>query len=74
MKAVLSFTLPEEATEYKQALNGGAWEAVVWELSQTIRGFLKYGHDNLKTVDDTLENLREKINDAMDEEGLRFSP
>jgi hypothetical protein len=74
MEAILKFSLPEEATEHKQAVNGAAWESVVWELDQTMRGFLKYGHDDLKTTEAVLENLREKIREEMIEEGLQFSP
>lgn len=73
MKAVLTFTLPEEAVEYRQALDGPAWESVVWGLDRFCRDALKYGHE-FKTAEGVLEKVREKIQSALDEEGLRFSP
>ncbi len=73
MNATLSFRLPEEAAEHLDALNGAAWQAVVWNLDQACRNWLKYGHE-IKTADAALEAVREKIRATMDEKGVRFSP
>jgi hypothetical protein len=73
MKATLSFSLPEEAAEHLNALQGGAWQSVVWNLDQAIRNWAKYGTE-LKSVDDALEQIRNKIREEMEQEGLQFSP
>jgi hypothetical protein len=42
MKAVLEFTLPDEETEFMEAVNGGMFKHVLWQLDQKLRGKLKY--------------------------------
>ena len=73
MKATLNFQLPEEAVEHRQALDGPAWESVVWALDRFCRDALKYGHE-IKSADGALEKVREKIQSEMDGGGLQFSP
>ena len=73
MEAILKFRLPEEAAEHLQALNGGKWAGVVWELDKSLRPGLKYGHD-WKTADEALEAIRTKLREEMAEECLSFSP
>jgi hypothetical protein len=43
MKAVLEFTLPDEETEFIEAVNGGMFKHVLWQLDQKLRSKLKYG-------------------------------
>jgi hypothetical protein len=43
MKAVLEFTLPDEETEFMEAVNGGMFKHVLWQLDQKLRSKLKYG-------------------------------
>lgn len=73
MKATLSFNLPEDAVEHRQALDGGGWESVVFSVDQFCRNALKYGHE-VKTADDVFENIREKLRSEMEDGGLQFSP
>ena len=42
MKAILEFNLPEEETEFMEAVNGGMFKHVLWKLDQDLRGKLKY--------------------------------
>lgn len=42
MKAVLEFTLPDEEVEFMEAVNGGMFKHVLWQLDQNLRGKLKY--------------------------------
>lgn len=42
MKATLEFTLPEEASEHEDAVNGSRWKALVFEYDQLLRSWLKY--------------------------------
>ena len=71
MEAILKFRLPEEAAEHLQALNGGKWAGVVWELDRALRSGLKYGHD-WKTANEALEAVRDGLAREMEEEGLGF--
>lgn len=43
MKAVLEFTLPDEEVEFMEAVNGGMFKHVLWQLDQNLRANLKYG-------------------------------
>ena len=73
MKAHLIFDLPEEAAEHLNALQGAAWQAVVWNLDQALRNWVKYGSE-LNTAEEALTQMREKIHAEMENEGLNFSP
>ena len=43
MKAILEFNLPEEEPEFMEAVNGGMFKHVLWQLDQNLRANLKYG-------------------------------
>ena len=45
MKAILEFKLPEEQDEFRVAVNGAAWQAVLQNLDQQMRGVVKHGDD-----------------------------
>lgn len=59
-RATLNFKLPEENSEYKEAVNGGAWKAIVYELSLVLRNKLKYGH-SYKSIDQALEDIKDVL-------------
>lgn len=42
MKAKLEFNLPDEQIEFDDAINGGKWKLVVWEINQFLRKEIKY--------------------------------
>lgn len=42
MKAKLTFNLPDEESEFQDAINGNAYKAVIWELDQFLRSQLKH--------------------------------
>lgn len=42
-KITLEFDAIEEAQEARNAINGGKWKALVWELDQKLRNTTKYG-------------------------------
>jgi hypothetical protein len=45
MKATLEFELPEEQEQFRVAVNGAAWQAVLQNLDQQMRGVVKHGDD-----------------------------
>lgn len=71
MKAILEFNLPEDHTEHRQAINGGLWESVLWELDQDLRSTVKWGDD--KTKAEYAEKIREKIYELMSDHNLSWS-
>ena len=42
MTATLTFKLPEEADEHRDAVNGSKWKLAMWDLDQLLRDKLKY--------------------------------
>lgn len=71
MKAILEFSLPEEANEHMQAVNGASWEAAMFDLDQHLRGIVKYGDDDAAA--DIAQKIRDKLHEIMGESGLVFS-
>lgn len=41
--ATLKFRLPEEAVEFRAALQGAEAKGVLWDIDQYCRGMLKHG-------------------------------
>lgn len=71
MKAVLKFHLPEEHDEHQDALRGGEWKAVCYEVDQLLRDHLKYGHE-FTTASEAFEHTRKALHDFMEAYGLIF--
>ena len=42
MKAILEFNLPEDQPEFNNAIKGGDWKHVCWEMDQYLRKHIKY--------------------------------
>ena len=42
MKATITFTLPEEEHEYRNAVEGAKMRSILWEIDQWLRAKLKY--------------------------------
>jgi len=63
MKATLTFDLPEEASEHRDAIDGYKWRVACQELRQDVRNWLKYGHP-FKTPDEALEAVRAHLADS----------
>lgn len=43
MKASLTYSIPEEEAEFRNALEGASLRQVIWQLDQRLRSRLKYG-------------------------------
>jgi hypothetical protein len=73
MKATLEFNLPEDQTDFNDAINGGRWSLCMWELDQHLRSQTKYAPDSMS--EDTYQALidtRNKLHEIMTERGLKF--
>lgn len=42
MKATITFNLPEEEHEYRNAVDGAKMRSILWEIDQWLRAKLKY--------------------------------
>ena len=74
MKAILEFDLPEEDVEHRQAIDGGKWEIVVWNLYNACmkHGFLTQIEEEEGKL--TTEKLLEFVLSEMEDKTLEFSP
>jgi hypothetical protein len=71
MKATLEFNLPEEEREHLDAVNGTKWKILLSDFDQTLRRYLKHGH-NFDNVEDCLSKLRAELHQDIQVEGLSF--
>ena len=73
MEAILKFNLPEEQTEFNNAVNGAKWSLVAWELDQWLRSQIKYSPDEMsQEAYDAFEQCRDKLHEIKGEYGLIF--
>lgn len=67
MKAILEFTLPDEAEEYRLANQAGAMHAALWEIGEYLRSQYKYVDSDQR--DDILA-IRARYYAILDERGV----
>lgn len=66
MKAILEFNLPEDQPEFNNAIKGGDWKHVCWEMDQYLRRNVKYAPDDTnEEALQALKNAREFFNNLM---------
>ncbi len=70
MKAILEFNLPEEQYEFNNAIKGGDWKHVCWEMDQLLRKHIKYDEDLKEDEFTIFEYVREEFNRLMIESNL----
>lgn len=59
MKATLEYHLPEESSEFNDAMNGTRWSCVVSELEEWLRGLVKYHNHQLVTIEEVRARIRD---------------
>ncbi len=57
MKAILEFNLPDDESEFRDAVNGGSWKYAMWKVDQELRSRTKYAPDTMS--DETYKALEE---------------
>ncbi len=72
MKAKLEFNLPEDKDEFDVASNAMDWALIAWDIEQQCRDWVKYDNHQFKTIEEALQGVRDIINEAMAEKGVRF--
>ena len=69
MKAKTVYRLPDEAGEFRAAMEGARLRAVVGEHLSRLRAWLKHGHD-FAAADEALEAARGQLQEELLDEGI----
>ena len=56
-KAIFEFNLPEEQDEYDIMNQASRMQRVLWDLSEALQSWQKYGHQ-FKDANDAVEQIR----------------
>ena len=65
-KVIFEFNLPEEEREYEVASQSNKMQSFLWDYSQQLRAWYKYGHQ-FKDADDALDKIREEFYKLLNE-------
>ena len=61
MKAILEFSLPEDQPEFNNAIKGGDWKHVCWQIDQYLRKRIKYDESLSEEQLRVYEGVREEL-------------
>ena len=67
MKAILEFNLPEDQPEFNNAIKGGDWKHVCWQMDQYLRKRIKYDESLSEEQLRVYEGVREELYGFMNE-------
>lgn len=70
-KVIFEFDLPEDQREYEIASQANQMQRFLWDYSQQLRSWHKYGH-TFKDADDTLDKIREEFYRLLNEYRLNI--
>ncbi len=70
MKAVLEFNLPQDQPEFNNAIKGGDWKHVCWQMDQYLRKELKYNDDRSLEELNLLQKVRDELYGFMSENSV----
>ena len=70
MKATLEFNLPEEQYEFNNAIKGGDWKDVCWQMDQYLRKHIKYDESLSEEQLRVYEGVREEFWKFMNENNV----
>lgn len=70
MEAILKFNLPEDQPEFNNAIKGGDWKHVCWQMDQLLRKHLKYDDDLKEDEVKMLQYVRDEFWKFMNENNL----
>jgi hypothetical protein len=72
MKNILEFNMPDDESNFKMAYQGPSYHVVLWNLDQTMRNYLKHGHQ-FESIDAAIESIRNELHDQMREHYCSFT-
>lgn len=64
MKKILEFNMPDDESGFTMANQGPLYHAVLYRLDQTMRTYLKHGHQ-FQSIDAAIESIRNELHDQM---------
>jgi len=70
MKAILEFNLPEDQPEFNNAIKGGDWKHVCWQMDQYLRKEIKYNDSLSEEQLRVYEGVREELYGFMTENNV----
>ena len=70
MKAILEFNLPEDQPEFNNAIKGGDWKHVCWQMDQYLRKRVKYDEGLTEEQLEVYEDMRGEFWRMMKESNL----
>ena len=71
MKAVFEFNLPEDQNEYEVMSQASKTQSFLWEFSQQLRSWYKYGHQ-FKDAEDAVDKIREEFYRLLNEHDVNL--
>ena len=71
MKAVFVFNLPEDQNEYEVMSQASKTQTFLWDFSQQLRSWYKYGHQ-FKDADDAVDKIREEFYRLLNEHDVNL--
>ena len=72
MKATLEFNLPEEAQEFRTAINGWKFKSVLNEINEDLRSKIKWQDDMSDEVRQALQAVRDDMYQRLSEHNINL--
>jgi hypothetical protein len=72
MKATLEFNLPEEAQEFRTAINGWKFKSVLNEINEDLRSKIKWQDDMPDEVRQALQAVRDDMHQRLSEHNINL--
>lgn len=73
MKAILEFNLPEEQTEFENAVDAQKMLSVIWNMNQWLRKQIKYAPDDMSKEELYAYNLcRDELHSLLNENNINL--
>jgi hypothetical protein len=72
MKATLEFNLPEEAQEFRTAINGWKFKSVLNEINEDLRSKIKWQDDIPDEVRFALQAVRDDMYQRLSEHNINL--
>ena len=70
-KVTIEFQLPEEQHEYEVASQSDKMQSLLWDYTQQLRAWHKYGH-TFEDADDALCKIREELYRLLNEHQINI--
>ncbi len=72
MKATLEFNLPEEAQEFRTAINGWKFKSVLNEINDDLRSKIKWQDDMPDEVRQALQAVRDDMHQRLSDHNINI--